>query len=416
MTHYLMSLLSLLNAVSPYLLLGFLFAGLLHVYVPRHYYADYLSGRNFRSVLYSTLFGIPLPLCSCGVLPTAMSLRSEGASRGATVAFLIATPQTGVDSILATYSLLGLPFAILRPIAALLSGIFGGVFVNLFDSKEPPTSASSSDAAVAGLCNDDCCDNHENVPRTMREVLRYGFVEMFGNIGKWLLIGLLVAGLITVFVPSQFIAQYADIPLLNMVVVVLLAVPMYLCATGSIPIAAALMLKGLSPGAALVLLMAGPAANAASLFVVGRVMGRKTLALYLLSIVGGSMTIGLFVDYCLPAAWFALPASVSGHTHMSGSWFVFECLCSVVLIGLCINAYFHKKSHREEIGTMEQVYQIEGMHCSHCQATVEKAIGGVRGVSQVRVDLERGVAIVTGNADVAAIGAAVEAVGFVFKG
>ena len=238
---------SLLNEMSPYLLLGFLFAGLLHVYVPRGIYMRYLSQNDFRSVLWAALFGIPLPLCSCGVIPTAMSLRNEGASKGATTSFLIATPQTGVDSIMATYSLLGLPFAVIRPFVALVTAFVGGMAVNRFAAgSEKESNGSSPSPCETG------CSNNNNSSRPRRsnrliEALRYGYVEMLQDIGKWLVIGLVIAGLITVFVPTTFFEQYADTPIKNMLLVLLFSVPMYLCATGSIPIAAALMLKGMSP-------------------------------------------------------------------------------------------------------------------------------------------------------------------------
>ena len=133
------TILELINAMSPFLLLGFFLAGIMHAFVPNTLYSRYLAKDNFASIFWATLFGIPLPLCSCGVIPTAMSLRREGASKGATVSFLIATPQTGVDSIIATYSLMGLPFAIVRPVAALLTALFGGSLVNIFKNKRPPT-------------------------------------------------------------------------------------------------------------------------------------------------------------------------------------------------------------------------------------------------------------------------------------
>jgi uncharacterized membrane protein YraQ (UPF0718 family) len=291
--------------MSPYLLLGFLLAGVMHVFVPSTLYSRYLSAGNFRSVFYSALFGIPLPLCSCGTIPTAMSLYREGASKGATVSFLIATPQTGVDSIIATYSLMGLPFAILRPVAALCTALFGGLMVNRF----------ASDGKSAATVKTDCKTPKEEFKeiigrgwgRNLWGVLKYAFFDMMQDIGKWLVIGLVVAGLITVFVPDTFFATFQDNTLLSIALVLAFAIPMYLCATGSIPIAVALMLKGLSPGAALVLLMAGPASNAASMLVVSKVLGRKTMLFYLLSIIGGATVFALGIDYLLPQEWFTAP-------------------------------------------------------------------------------------------------------------
>lgn len=210
---------ALVNEMSPYLLLGFGFAGLLHAFVPATLYRRYLSKNDFRSVLWATLLGIPLPLCSCGVIPTAMSLRKEGASKGATAAFLIATPQTGVDSILATASLLGIPFAIIRPIAALLTGLLGGQIVNMAEKDEQPVKTAKTE-------KDDPA-----VPRTfwqrIVEALRYGYVDMVQDIGRWLVIGLVLAGLITVFVPDDFFLRFAGTPLLSMLVVLAISIPMY---------------------------------------------------------------------------------------------------------------------------------------------------------------------------------------------
>ena len=287
---YITPFLYLLNTMAPYLLLGFLLAGVIHAYVPRRLYARYLSQPDFRSVALAALFGVPLPLCSCGVIPTAMSLRREGASKGAVTSFLIATPQTGVDSIVATYSVLGLPFAVIRPVVALVTALAGGWTVNRLTRSETDGILPAAEGGEVRRSGS-----------RFVEALRYGFVDMIQDIGRWLVLGLLVAGLITILVPDNFFASFADKPLLNMAVVLLFSIPMYLCATGSIPIAAALMLKGLSPGAALVLLMAGPATNTASILVIGKVLGRRTLAAYLGAIVAGAVGFGLAIDYLLPA-------------------------------------------------------------------------------------------------------------------
>ena len=248
---------ALLCEMAPYLLLGFLLAGLMHAFIPRQVYANYLSKPNFRSVLLAALFGVPLPLCSCGVLPTAMGLRREGGSKGATVSFLIATPQTGVDSIFATYSLMGLPFAIIRPIVAFLTAILGGEMVNVFEDKDEIIVVRKTIEK----------EQPKSFFEKLKESLSYGFVEMMADIGKWLVVGLVVAGMITTLVPDQWFEVFKDNSLLSILLVLCISVPMYVCATGSIPIAVALMMKGLTPGAALVLLMAGPACNVASLLV-----------------------------------------------------------------------------------------------------------------------------------------------------
>ena len=327
---------NLINEMSPYLLLGFGFAGLLHVFVPAQVYHRYLSKNDFRSVLWAAMIGVPLPLCSCGVIPTAMSLRKEGASKGATTSFLIATPQTGVDSILATASLLGIPFAIIRPIAALVTALFGGQLVNWATKNESletlGTLGHGSDERPKGFWN------------KIKEALKYGYFEMMQDIGKWLMIGLVVAGLITVFVPDDFFLFFNDKPLLTMLMVLAVSVPMYVCATGSIPIAAALMLKGLSPGAALVLLMAGPACNMASIMVIGKVLEKKTMWVYLFSIILGAITFGLLIDLVLPTEWFTSSIQATKDC-CAESPAIFNVICSVVLGILLIFALIMRHKH-----------------------------------------------------------------------
>ncbi|MBP5406710.1 SO_0444 family Cu/Zn efflux transporter [bacterium] len=350
----------ILHQMSPYLLFGFFVAGLLHVYVPKDFYHKYLGGNNAKSVILSALFGVPLPLCSCGVIPTAVSLQKEGASKGATVSFLISTPQTGVDSIIATYSLMGLPFAVIRPLAAFVTAIFGGFLTNAFQTKDEKNQILEPDSDECCChdhdCDDDecCCHHHggndhdccghehehgrgNKEKSRIRRVFEYGFSNMIGDVGKRLVFGLVAAGLITVFVPDTFFTQFANIPVINMLAVLVVAVPMYICATGSIPIAVALMIKGMTPGAALVMLMAGPAVNAASILVVGKAMGRKTLLIYLISIVAGAVAFGFVVDYALPREWFTayLPDAMSAHHHGEGaSWW--EIASSVVFVILLV--------------------------------------------------------------------------------
>ena len=335
--------LSLINEMSPYLLLGFFFAGVMHAFIPGMVYNRYLGGKGFKSVFYGALFGIPLPLCSCGVLPTAMSLRKQGASKGATASFLISTPETGVDSIIATYSVLGLPFAVIRPVAAFCNAIMGGWLINKFGDKDEVVPVDAS----AKTC---CCHHkqeethHEGFLGKMREALRFGFVEMIEDIGKWLVIGLVIAGLITVFVPDEFFALFRGNTQLSMLLVLCIAIPMYICATGSIPIAVALMMKGLTPGAALVLLMAGPACNMASILVINKTLGRKSLVLYLVSIITMAILWGHVVDYLLPAEWFQMALSV-GRCCIEESTSWLNRSSTIVLGLLLLNALWHTYRH-----------------------------------------------------------------------
>lgn len=350
-------ILLLINEMSPYLLLGFLLAGLMHAFIPGRYYTRFLSKPTLGSVINAAIFGIPLPLCSCGVIPTAMSLRKEGASRGAVTSFLIATPQTGIDSIIATFSLMGVPFAVIRPIAALITAVLGGWMVNTFVSlrdrrahremaegtivKKEETETCTCHCHCHENKAESCCpegdsDGHHHhhhhsgehhhhsshhrhsshhhhsssaschchdrkIPNTIGgkivEALRYAFLDMMSDIGKWLVIGLVVAGLITIYVPDEVFTIFKDNTMASMILVLIISIPMYLCATGSIPIAVVLMLKGLTPGAALVLLMAGPACNMASILVIRKGLGFRTLVIYILSIVIGAVFFGCLIDW-----------------------------------------------------------------------------------------------------------------------
>lgn len=406
--HIFHSFLHILNEMSPYVLLGFLIAGILHVFVNEATLTRHLSGNGWKSVIKAAAIGIPLPLCSCGVLPTAVSLRRQGASKAATTSFLIATPQTGVDSIAATYSLLGLPFALIRPIAALAGAVIGGVSVGKF---APDKSVDEKEHKSTNLTN-----QGKPLHRKVKEAVKYGFVDMIDSMGKWLVIGLVIATLITIFVPDSFFVGLREYPLIAMLAVVLIAVPMYICATGSIPIAMSLMMKGLSPGVAFVLLMAGPAANFASILILERTQGRKATAIYIASVIATAVAFGFAIDYLMPQSWFSISPVTDGHNgHMHMGWF--ETSCSIAL-GLLLLFSFTKnlfpkiKTNDKTQKEMTRTYKIEGMNCSHCRATVEKAISGVEGVDSVDVNLSSGIATVTGDADNLKIAEAVRLAGF----
>lgn len=390
--------------MAPYLLLGFLLAGLMHAFIPSRFYRRFFSANRFQSVVNAALFGIPLPLCSCGVIPTAMSLRKEGASRGAVVSFLIATPQTGIDSIIATYGLMGLPFAILRPIAALCTALVGGSAAMLGDKDEQPQAAQSEQQSAA----------KQGFFQRLKEALRYGYVEMIQDIGPRLVVGLAVAAVITICVPTEWFTVFEGNTWASMLLVLAIAIPMYICATGSIPIAVALMLKGLTPGAALVLLMAGPACNIALILVVRKVLGNKTMLIYLASIIAGAVVFGTVVDYLQFSGTVDFLARLTAQDaccieHIS--WF--SALSAVALLLLLFNALVIQRIHKNKTNTTNmKTYHIEGMHCNHCRMFVEKAILSVDGVSDAKVDLQKKEAYVEGTATEEAVRQAVEKAGY----
>ena len=416
MENYVNVLLTLLNEMSPYLLFGFMAAGLLHGFVPRRMLARHLSGNGLSTVLKAVLLGVPLPLCSCGVIPTTVSLRKNGASEAASTSFLIATPQTGIDSIAATYSLLGLPFALLRPVVAMVTGVVGGLLVGSLGSHKEVTDNCADDCG----CGSHSADAPKSFAHKLLASLEYGFVTVMQDVGRWLLLGLLIAALITVLVPEGFFAQLADRPLLNMLVVLAIAVPMYVCATGSIPIALSLMLKGLSPGAALVFLMAGPATNVMSLLVMGRVLGKRSMLLYLTTIIAGAVLSGLAIDYLLPAEWFMPGAGVAQSCCHSGcgsqpGWLsvtssvVFSLLLAWSFIARKIDSLHLLKTQHTD---MKKKFKINGMMCNHCKANVERNLATVKGVKTVTVDLALGVAYVEGDFDASEVIEMIKSIGY----
>ena len=282
------------NEAAIYILFGFFIAGLLYIFYPKEKVVKTLGKKGFGSTLKAALMGIPLPLCSCGVIPTALSLRKQGASRGATLSFLISTPETGVDSIAITYALLDPIMTVFRPLAAFLTAMFAGIAENILAS---PEGAPDINSQPCSTCGNSDVDGHTHSKKIkLKRAMKYAFVDLVGDISKWLMIGIALAGVISAAIPKGFFENYLGSGILSMLVMLVVGIPLYICATASTPIAAALILKGLSPGAALVLLLAGPATNMATILVIGKQMGKKTLAIYLTSIAFMSILLGLLLN------------------------------------------------------------------------------------------------------------------------
>lgn len=407
----------LTKEMSPYLLLGFLFAGLLHGYFPSGRIRKYLGSNNLTSSFNAAMLGIPLPLCSCGVIPTGVSFYTNGASRGATVSFLISTPQTGVDSILVTYSLMGLPFAIARPFIALITGVFGGWITSkgTAGEKETRPAVPVKEERKAG---------DQDGWKRLSGMLRYAFVDFLNDISKWLLIGLLIAALIAVLVPDTFFTDYLENDYLSMLLVLAVSVPMYVCATGSVPIAAVLLAKGLSPGAAIVFLMAGPATNAATIMVIGKSMGRRTLAMYLSAIIGGALFFGILINELpfLRTYFSGMAAGEHLHSHLIPEWL--ETGAAILLGILMLNGYIKRKittMKTKNMGSTAEEQQVNigvsGMTCGHCTNSVETNLVKLEGIESVKADLERQQVTIKGNKiDLEKVGSVIQQLGYEYKG
>ncbi|MBN1345558.1 MAG: SO_0444 family Cu/Zn efflux transporter [Phycisphaerae bacterium] len=398
---------AVLGEMAPYLLFGFLFAGVLSVLVSPALVERHLGGSGLWPVVKAAVFGIPLPLCSCGVIPVGASLRAHGASRAATTSFLLSTPQTGIDSILVTYSLLGPVFAVFRPVAALVNGLIGGAAVALLAGRH----AQGSTAANA--CDAPCCsgDSGGNV---VTRIFKYGLITLPRDISKSLLIGLVVAGVIAAVVPDDFFAGLLGAGIGSMLVMLLLGIPIYVCATASVPVAAALIAKGVTPGAALVFLMTGPSTNAATVATIWKIMVPKTAVIYLASVAVTALASGIALD-----AFFSMDGvSFAVHSHeMLPGWV--GTVSAVVLLGVIgLSLLRPVKAGPADVvpaaadGQMATL-EISGMTCNHCVQSVQRAVQECPGVLSAEVALSPGRAEVRGKAfDVEAVRRAVEGLGF----
>ncbi len=287
----------LLLEAAIYILFGIVIGGLLKVFLSPAYVARHLGQGRFSSVVKAALFGIPLPLCSCGVLPAAAALKKQGANNGATTAFLISTPESGVDSIFITYALLDPLMTVARPLAAFLSAVLAGFSENLMNPPRPRLPmAQPSGPAGEGTAHSAEPEPLPGLRRKIAAGLRYAFGELWGDLAGWFFVGLLLAGLITVLVPDQLITGYLTGGLSAMLLMLAFGIPLYICATASTPIAAAFILKGVSPGAALVFLLVGPATNIASLTMLVGLLGKRATALYLTCISLTAVCCGLLLD------------------------------------------------------------------------------------------------------------------------
>ncbi len=332
MIDFLNNLLELTLEASPWLVLGLVIGGLIKSLIPTSFLQKHLSGSGFFSIVKAAIFGAPLPLCSCGVIPAALGLRRAGASKPATVSFLVSTPETGIDSVTISYALLGPFMAVVRPIAAIASAITAGLLVGRSEDNEPvsdtmseaeigccPTSSKDQVSKEASCCStkpevehehetlDSCCSSsspHKETEaskptgliKTMWKDIVDSFEDLLRDVLYWLVIGLVFAALVKTFVPMTFLAEWGS-GLPAMLIMLVIGIPMYVCATASTPLAAGLLLAGVSPGVAMVFLMAGPATNISTLGIIGKELGRRSLIAYLTGVSVVALITGYIVDY-----------------------------------------------------------------------------------------------------------------------
>ncbi len=316
---------------APWLLFGLVAAGLIRAWLPMKVVGAALGGSGPAAVIKAALIGAPLPLCSCGTLPAAISLSRAGASRASTTSFLISTPETGVDSVALSWALLGPVMALLRPFAAILSAISAGLMVGAMEREE--TTEQASDGCNAATC---CSSNDTEVNagfwRRTFNGLRYAFTDLIDDLALWLLVGMVAAGVVVTLVPPDLLVEWGG-GLGAMLLILALSVPMYVCATASTPLAHAMLFTGVSPGTVLVFLLAGPASNIASLALVRRELGVRALAAYLFGICGIAILLGLALDWVVAAYGIDILAgsSLRGQASRETS-VVFATLCLLLLV------------------------------------------------------------------------------------
>jgi uncharacterized membrane protein YraQ (UPF0718 family)/copper chaperone CopZ len=387
----------ILLQLSPWLLLGTVIAAVLHVVLPRDMIRSQFQG--WGGVAKAVLLGVPMPLCSCGVIPAGLGLKKDGASDGAAVGFLISTPQTGVDSILVSASFLGWPFALFKVASAAITGLAGGWWTEAA-ARPAEIAAASPRVAAAGSAN------------KAREMWVHG-IDILRSIWRWLLFGIVVSAAIEVLVPDQALAALGRFGSFGAgVAALVIALPLYVCATASVPIAAALVGAGMPAGAALVFLMAGPASNVATIGAVYRGLGSRALAIYLTTIVVGSLGLGMLFDGLIGSD---TARAAMSHQHAESWWGVAS---AIVLVGLLlwftVEDLLRLAKDRASAGEADDNVEIpiEGMTCQNCVRHVETAIRATEGVTGVEVSLEPGRAVVTGSAGAERLREAIAAAGY----
>lgn len=329
---YISTLWSYICVSAPFLLMGLIVAGLIHAFIPDDFLKRNLGGKGIFSVIKAAVIGIPLPLCSCGVIPTAVTLKKSGASNASTSSFLIATPESGIDSIAMTYAMMDFPMTIIRPIAAFLSAFIAGVMQFIFN---PDTETQKVEEEKKS-----CCKKTQKKKKGVGEALRYGLFELLEDMSAWLTFGLILGALITFFVPDNFFSQLEgwQTRFLSLAV----GIPLYICASATTPIAAGLILKGMTPGSALIILLVGPATNISNIAVLQKYIGMKGVMINVTVIAVVALIMSYVTDLLYSSFSWELSMNISehmGHEQLS----VFQQVLGVIFIVLLLKALFKEE-------------------------------------------------------------------------
>ncbi len=375
--------------LAPWLLLGLAIAGLLHIFIPDNFVRKHLGHGRISAIFKAVAFGVPMPLCSCGVIPAALGIKKQGADDGAALGFLISTPQTGVDSIMVSGSLLGLPFAIFKLVSAFVLGITGGIITFFVDSKTKPEINETKKSIEAT----------EQPPKTIKELFNFAIDDLLKMIWRWLFAGILISAAITTWLPKDLFQNYLGTNIwISMFIVLLVSLPMYVCATASVPIAAALVATGMPIGAALVFLMAGPASNVATIGAVYRTFGTKKLLIYLGTIIIGSLLSGWLFNSVIAEQTVN---TVMQH-HKTG---IIAIIAAVTLLLLMLRfaikefkvRVYESKQKRISKNMESITFHVKGITCQGCANKLKPALNAINGIATTQIDIEKGTVTVKGT-------------------
>lgn len=406
---------SLALEMAPYLWIGLIAAGCIRIWLQPKTAQRLLGGRGWKKNLQATLVGIPLPVCSCGIVPIAAGLRKSGAGPGPTLSFMTATPQTGVDSVLATWGMMGPFFAAYRVLTAFVSGIITGSFVDFFAPHHPTDKEHETSASDKVSDKPEQREGRQSksvsFASRLRESIHYSFIDLPEDIGKSILIGLILSGLISALIPEGYFESYMNQPWLAYLAVSLFAVPLYVCSTGSIPLAVALVKGGVSPGAALVFLMLGPATNTVTLSAIWKLLGARRLLFYLVSLVGVAWSAGLALDFWAPESWAPVALSHGTHGEESGQWtwkvlvqWLAATSLGLVIVRPWILTFWKKwasymggrgsnaESSEEELVDewTSWIFEVQGIECGNCARKIQNGLSGQKWVRNIVADPEKG--------------------------
>ena len=386
--NYVINIWQVLVELSPWLFLGAGAAGILHVFFPADFVSRHLGKNGPGNVLRAVVFGIPMPLCSCGVIPAAVSLKKDGASDGASVGFLISTPQTGIDSIFVSASFLGWPFAVFKVVSAFITGLIGGAAVDMVTKNKGKVSEKVQNNSEAKTSLSD----------KFSELFKFMFEELLYGIWKWMVLGILISGAITTFIPNDVLANSPlTTGITGKLTVLIFSIGLYVCATGSVPIAGSLVAAGMPAGTALVFLMAGPATNIATIGTVLKVFGKKVLFIYLFVISAGSIILGQVFDYFYTST--AIKYTVAGNSHSYIS-IAFAVLFTVTIVYYAVSdtrLFFMEKFKKYHNGREKHTFVVQGMSCSSCAQKVKNGLLSVDGIGKVSINLESGTVNIEGQ-------------------